>query len=130
MRFIRQTLVSKVLLCASFCLVLMQAQAGTLTYTGSSTVGQFIEDAMQVYKASTFTIDTLPESSGGEICAYRSKCDIGGVARPVNDRYLDKKQRTHPALYSQNHRPHANAVDWDRPSGVQSFWSKLSAAQN
>ncbi len=90
MRFHQQRLAGKLFLFCSYCLVLMHAQAGTLTYTGSSTVGRFMEDAAKVYTDSTFIIDTLPESSGGEICSYRGKCNMGGVARPVNDRYLEK----------------------------------------
>jgi len=76
-------------LCISICLS-FQASAGNLTYTGSSTIGQFMQDAAEAYSGSTFTIDTDQESSGGEICSYREKCDIGGVARPVNERYLDR----------------------------------------
>ncbi len=86
----QRMLTCKLLLCFSYWLVLMHAQAETLTYTGSSAIAQFIEDASDVYEGSTFIIDTLPESSGGEICSYRGKCDLGGVARSVNDRYLDK----------------------------------------
>ncbi|MDM8562771.1 substrate-binding domain-containing protein [Candidatus Marithioploca araucensis] len=32
----------------------------------------------------------MPESLGGEQCAARGKCDMGGVARDVNQRFLDK----------------------------------------
>jgi phosphate transport system substrate-binding protein len=49
-----------------------------------------MQDAQEAYTSSTFTIDTLPDSSGGEICSYRGRCDLGGVARPVNERYLEK----------------------------------------
>ena len=59
-----------------------------LTYEGSSTVAKFINDAAEVYKDVTFTVNTIPESAGGEQCAMRRKCDIGGVARTVNARFL------------------------------------------
>ena len=42
------------------------ASAGELKYVGSSTVGKFMSDAAAVYKSSTFTVDTQPESGGGE----------------------------------------------------------------
>jgi len=44
-------------LCISICLS-FQASAGNLTYTGSSTIGQFMQDAAEAYSGSTFTIDT------------------------------------------------------------------------
>ncbi|HEC85121.1 MAG: hypothetical protein DRR08_26495 [Candidatus Parabeggiatoa sp. nov. 2] len=64
--------------------------AGTINYEGSSTVGKFITDASKVYTASTFKINTVPESLGGEQCAVRGKCDMGGVARDVNQKFLDR----------------------------------------
>ncbi len=58
----------KMLLIVSVALALFpfDANAGSIRYTGSSTVGKFITDAKDVYEACTFKIDTLPESSGGE----------------------------------------------------------------
>ena len=58
--------------------------AGTISYVGSSTVGKFVTDASKAYTASEFKLDTKPESSGGEQCAARKSCDMGGVARGVN----------------------------------------------
>lgn len=62
--------------------------AGTIKYEGSSTVGKFISDASKVYSASKFKINTASESSGGEKCAARGVCAIGGVARDVNPKFL------------------------------------------
>ncbi|MBT4520235.1 MAG: phosphate ABC transporter substrate-binding protein [Halieaceae bacterium] len=84
-----QTLGSALLFFISLT-VALPAQSGNINYVGSSTIGQFMQDAAQVYTDSTFSIETLSESSGGELCAYRGNCDLGGVARPVNERYLDK----------------------------------------
>ena len=64
--------------------------AGSINYVGSSTVGKFIKDASEVYKSSNFKIDTKPESSGGEKCAAKGDCDIGGVARDVKKEFLNQ----------------------------------------
>lgn len=71
-------------------LLISIAQAETLNYEGSSTVGKFITDAAEVYPHADFKLNTVPESAGGEQCAYRQKCDMGGVAREVNDRFLER----------------------------------------
>ncbi len=63
-------------------------KAETLDYQGSSTVGRFITDASEHYNA-IFKINTLSESAGGEQCALRKRCDMGGVAREINPQYLD-----------------------------------------
>ena len=62
--------------------------AGTISYVGSSTVGKFVTDASKVYNNADFKLNTKPESSGGEQCAARKSCDMGGVARGVNDKFL------------------------------------------
>jgi phosphate transport system substrate-binding protein len=64
--------------------------AETIYYEGSSTIGKFITDAKKVYTTFTFKINTVSESLGGEQCAIRGKCDIGGVAQNVSQRFLDK----------------------------------------
>ncbi len=64
--------------------------AGEIKYEGSSTVGKFITDASQVYSDASFKITTASESSGGEKCAARGSCDIGGVARDVGQTFVDK----------------------------------------
>lgn len=64
--------------------------AETIYYEGSSTVGKFISDANEVYQAAQFKINTIPESAGGEQCAWRRRCDMGGVARAVNPKYLKR----------------------------------------
>ena len=61
---------------------------GDLNYTGSSTIGKFITDASRIYRTSTFTLNTAPESGGGEKAAANGSCDLGGVARDVSPDYL------------------------------------------
>ncbi len=78
------------ILCLCVLLVPGMASAGTLHYSGSSTVGKFITDASRVYQVSSFEIDTIPESAGGEKCAAMKRCDMGGVARDVKQTYLDQ----------------------------------------
>ncbi|RKZ37150.1 MAG: hypothetical protein DRQ49_16705 [Gammaproteobacteria bacterium] len=85
MKFQRSLLGAAFLYAASASVI-----AGTINYEGSSTVGKFIVDADKVYTASTFKINTVPESAGGEQCAVRRKCDMGGVARDVKPKFLDK----------------------------------------
>lgn len=65
------------------------ALAVDVNYEGSSTVGKFITDATEHYTAVTFKINTISESAGGEQCALRQRCDMGGVARDVKQRYLE-----------------------------------------
>lgn len=64
--------------------------AGELKYVGSSTVGRFIRDASEIYTKSTFSLDTKPESGGGEKIGLSGAADIGGVARAVNPEILSK----------------------------------------
>lgn len=64
--------------------------AGSLRYDGSSTIGKIIDDAKTVYKNSTFSVDVVSESSGGEQCALRKTCDLGGVAREVEPKILEQ----------------------------------------
>jgi phosphate transport system substrate-binding protein len=66
------------------------ASAGSLRYEGSSTIGKIIEDAKNVYKTSAFSVDVVSESSGGEQCALRKNCDLGGVAREVEPKVLEQ----------------------------------------
>jgi len=74
----------------SALLVPVFATAGSLRYEGSSTIGKIIEDAKATYKDSTFSIDVISESSGGEQCALRKTCDLGGVARDVEPKILNQ----------------------------------------
>ncbi len=64
--------------------------AGEISYVGSSTVGKFVKEAAQVYTASSFKINTKPESGGGENATAAGKADIGGVAREVKQMILDR----------------------------------------
>lgn len=66
------------------------ASAGSLRYEGSSTVGKIVDDAKAVYKNSTFSVDVVSESSGGEQCALRKACDLGGVAREVDPKIIEQ----------------------------------------
>ncbi|NPA25846.1 MAG: phosphate ABC transporter substrate-binding protein [Deltaproteobacteria bacterium] len=75
---------------ALLCLCITPAQAKTLKYIGSSTVGKFMHEAAKVYKAVDFSINTKPESGGGENATAAGKCDIGGVAREVKPKILAK----------------------------------------
>ncbi|MDH3713440.1 MAG: phosphate ABC transporter substrate-binding protein [Gammaproteobacteria bacterium] len=59
-----------------------------IRYGGSSTIGRFITDAAAIYGRAVFRVHTLIESAGGERCAADGSCDIGGVAREVDDKWL------------------------------------------
>lgn len=81
----------KIILVAAFGLASLchsTAFAEVLRYEGSSTVGKFVRDASGIYDKAQFKIDTVSESAGGEKCAVRGKCDLGGVARTVGSDYL------------------------------------------
>jgi phosphate transport system substrate-binding protein len=54
--------------------------AGEVTYVGSSTVANFLRDAEPVYGALRFSIDTAPESEGGELAIEQGTADLAGVA--------------------------------------------------
>ncbi len=76
-------------LAACLCLLGLNVQAlETLNYEGSSTVGKFINDAAKVYDKTEFKLNMVPESAGGEQCALRKRCDLGGVARDINPRFI------------------------------------------
>ncbi|OUD14309.1 phosphate ABC transporter substrate-binding protein [Thioflexithrix psekupsensis] len=62
----------------------------SLSYEGSSTIGRFISDASEVYPHARFTLNTVPESAGGEQCAVRQRCDLGGVAREIAPAFLER----------------------------------------
>jgi phosphate transport system substrate-binding protein len=51
-----------------------------LSYSGSSTVGNFIQDVIELDKYS-FRSDTRPESSGGELAIMEGRTDLAGIAR-------------------------------------------------
>ena len=53
----------------------------TLSYVGSSTVAFFIRDAAQVLADVDFTIETGPESDGGERAILTRSADLAGIAR-------------------------------------------------
>lgn len=66
------------------------ANAGELTYVGSSTVGKYIHEASKVYTKSDFLIDTKSESGGGEKVGVNGGADLGGVARELNPCAISK----------------------------------------
>jgi len=54
---------------------------GAITYIGSSTVGSFLREAEPVYGAVQLTLDTDPESDGGERAILAGETDLAGIAR-------------------------------------------------
>lgn len=64
--------------------------AEIIRYVGSSTVGVFIKDAAIEYHDAAFHINTEPESGGGETAVAYGKTDIGGVAREVKEKIINK----------------------------------------
>ncbi len=52
-----------------------------IRYVGSSTVGIFVRDAEPVYRKARFTLDTAPESAGGEQAILEASTDLAGIAR-------------------------------------------------
>ena len=67
----------------------------SFTYVGSSTVGRFMHDAAKEYAGASFSINTKPESGGGENAVAAGKADIGGVAREVSPAILAKGVHKH-----------------------------------
>ena len=68
----------------------VDAASREITYVGSSTVGKFMHAAAAVYPHSKFSINTKPESGGGENATAAGKTDLGGVAREVKPEILAK----------------------------------------
>ena len=52
-----------------------------LHYVGSSTVAFFVREAGEVLPDVDFTIDTAPESDGGERAILTGEADLAGIAR-------------------------------------------------
>lgn len=80
-----------------FCLIVIvslglphMVSAGDIKYIGSSTVGAYITDAWEVYSGAFFTMETTPESDGGERAVLDGSADLGGVAREVRQNVLDQ----------------------------------------
>ncbi len=74
----------------SFLVAVGSVNAAEISYVGSSTVGKFMQAAVDEYKASSFKINTKPESGGGENATAAGKTDLGGVAREVKPEILAK----------------------------------------
>lgn len=77
-----------VFLVLTMALIPCAVAAELIRYVGSSTIGNFITDAALVYEKASFEISTQPESAGGERCIVDNTCDIGGVAREVDQEWL------------------------------------------
>jgi phosphate transport system substrate-binding protein len=60
----------------------------TLVYVGSSTVANFLREAEPVYRRVRLTLDTLPESVGGERAIQEKEVDLAGVAFEPSDETL------------------------------------------
>lgn len=61
-----------------------------LRYVGSSTIANFIRDAMPAYGKVRFILDTEPESAGGEAAIMEGRADLAGVAGHPNPETLQK----------------------------------------
>ncbi len=67
------------------------AEAKTVTYVGSSTIGNLLNEAKEPFKAKTgidLLIDISSESAGGEAAAIVGSADLGGVARDLRPETL------------------------------------------
>jgi phosphate transport system substrate-binding protein len=65
-------------------------QPGHLNYVGSSTIGNFLEDADSVYAGTTFHLDTESESAGGELAILEGRADLAGVANVPSSKALQR----------------------------------------
>ncbi len=82
-------LIQGIVVCVALSMATVVA-AETIQYVGSSTVGQYMHEAVKVYTNAEFDINTEPESGGGEMATAAGRTDIGGVARDVKQEILDK----------------------------------------
>ncbi len=82
--FITTVFATIIMLASSF------AVAGEIKYVGSSTIGQFMNEAAKVYTQSTFSINTEPESNGGVNATVAGRTDLGGVACDLKPEVLKK----------------------------------------
>ena len=62
----------------------LATSAEVIDYVGSSTIGKFMTEASTVYTKADFTINTRPESGGGESRVATGKASLGGVARELS----------------------------------------------
>lgn len=63
------------------CRLPVHAPPVTIPYVGSSTVAVFLEEADLVYAPVSFTLDTAPESEGGERAILAGSTPFAGIAR-------------------------------------------------
>ena len=66
------------------------ATPNIMTYTGSSTIGNFLEKATLAFGKIDFKMDTRPESTGGELAILEGRTDLAGIARPPSKEALGK----------------------------------------
>ncbi len=59
-----------------------------LNYVGSSTIGNFMQEADSVYSGADFHLDTEPESAGGELAIMEGRTDLAGVANVPSSKAL------------------------------------------
>ena len=68
----------------------VSSQQTHINYVGSSTIGNFINDAAKVYSNSIFSLDLEPESAGGEKAIIEGTSDLSGVANIPSASTLSK----------------------------------------
>lgn len=92
-QFVKNTIISLGFLFATISF----AQAETIDYVGSSTVGTYMTAAAASYTKAQFQINTEPESGGGEnaIASGNNDNDLGGVAREVRPEILARGVQKH-----------------------------------
>ncbi len=80
------------IICPFFLLNINASAQGQppLRYVGSSTIGNFIEDAQVKYAKSDFDINTEPESAGGEQAILEGRADLAGVANVPSSQTLGR----------------------------------------
>jgi len=67
---------------------------GLLSYVGSSTVGELLQESKIVYPLFEYQINTKSESAGGEKAILNGTCDIAGVANSPSKEILEKGIRS------------------------------------
>ncbi len=67
-----------------------QRNIPVVRYTGSSTIAHFIREAEPAYGKVRFTLNTEPESAGGELALLAGETDLAGVAARPSEDTVDK----------------------------------------
>ncbi len=82
------------LMCPALFLSGQKLSPTRLKYIGSSTVGNFIQDADKMLPEYAFDMDTRPESSGGERAILEGRTDLAGIARLPGKELLSSGVKT------------------------------------